>query len=71
MVPSPPNSGNKLDTRWVGPGVVVRREGEYSYVVKVRPDTEMSVHRSFLKLYIEDDLVGKKNPPILPPTDRV
>jgi hypothetical protein len=58
----PPNSGNKLDTRWVGPGLVVRREGEHSYVVQIKPTTEISVHRSFLKKYIEDEMVGHKIP---------
>ena len=45
----PERSGNKLDTRWIGPGLVLRREGEHSYVLEIKPEVEMSVHVSYLK----------------------
>jgi len=33
----PPDSGNKLDSRWIGPGRVTAREGEHSYVIEIKP----------------------------------
>ena len=33
----PPDAGNKLETRWIGPAQIIAREGEYSYQVKVKP----------------------------------
>ena len=47
-------SGNKLDTRWVGPCVVVAREGEFSYKIKTSQNVTMKALRSFLKEYHED-----------------
>ena len=35
VVHNTPDSGNKLDTRWIGPGGVVAREGEGSYQVEI------------------------------------
>jgi hypothetical protein len=58
----PEGSGEKLDTRWIGPGVVKAREGERSYVVEIKPGMEMKAHRSFLKEYREPQLVGKGVP---------
>ena len=45
----PENSGEKLDTRWIGPGIVKDREGDRSYVIEIKPGSEMKAHRSFLK----------------------
>jgi len=50
----PENSGNKLDSRWLGPVEIVTREGEYSYTILVKPGLEIKAHRSFLKPYTED-----------------
>jgi hypothetical protein len=58
----PENSGEKLDSRWIGPGVVTNREGDRSYVVEVKPGLEMKAHRSFLKEYIEPEVFGKGRP---------
>ena len=54
----PERSGNKMDTRWIGPGLVLRREGEHSYVLEIKPEVEMSVHVSYLKPYKEDSCLG-------------
>ena len=50
----PENSGGPLDSRWVGPCVVVSREDERGYTIRVKPGKEMAVARSFLKPYVED-----------------
>ena len=50
----PEGSGDKLDSRWLGPAIVKGREGARSYVIELKPDMQMKVHRSFLKPYIED-----------------
>ena len=54
MVHKTPDSGNKLDTRWIGPGVVVAREGEGSYQVEIKPGHTMGAHGGTLKLYTLD-----------------
>ena len=33
----PPDSGDKLASRWIGPAKVVAREGENSYKIEVKP----------------------------------
>jgi hypothetical protein len=58
----PENSGEKLDSRWIGPGVVKAREGESSYIIEIKPGVEMKAHRSFLKLYHEPKVLGKGVP---------
>jgi hypothetical protein len=45
----PENSGEKLDSRWIGPGTVKAREGERSYIVEIKPGIEMKAHRSFFE----------------------
>ena len=45
----PENSGTKLDSRWLGPALVVAREGAHSYQIEVKPGTFIKTHRSFLK----------------------
>ena len=50
----PDGSGDKLDSRWLGPGYVIAREGERSYVVEMKPGVTMKAHRSALKPYIRD-----------------
>ena len=46
----PPKSGDKLDSRWIGPGTVVAREGESSYEIEIKPGVTMKAPRTFLKL---------------------
>ena len=50
----PENSGNKLDSRWLGPVEIVTREGKHSYTILVKPGLEIKAHRIFLKPYMED-----------------
>ena len=56
----PENSGGTLDSRWLGPVIVITREGEYSYQIEVKPGLIIKAHRSFLKPYQED--VFNKDP---------
>jgi hypothetical protein len=65
----PENSGNKLDSRWLGPVVIVKREGEYSYTILVKPDLEIKAHRSFFEALCRRYVQPGPHPPILPPTD--
>ena len=41
----PPYSGDKLESRWIGPGVVTAREGEHFYFVEIEPGCEIKAHR--------------------------
>ena len=50
----PENTGTKLDTRWVGPCVIMAREGEFSYIIKTNDNSKIKAHRTFLKEYWED-----------------
>jgi hypothetical protein len=58
----PPNSGHKLDSRWLGPAVIKERQGSHSYILEIKPGVEMGVHDSFLKPFQEDSLTGKPIP---------
>ena len=58
----PENSGEKLDSRWIGPAIVKAREGEHSYVIEIKSGMEMKAHRSFLKPYNEPQVHGKGVP---------
>eukprot|EP00667_Euglena_gracilis_P014314 EG_transcript_14814 len=58
----PEGSGEKLDSRWIGPGIIKAREGERSYVIEIKPGMEMKVHRSFLKEYKEPEVFGEGVP---------
>ena len=58
----PENSGGPFDSRWLGPLVVLSREGEFSYTILVKPDLEVKAHRSFLKPYVEDTYNGNPIP---------
>jgi len=51
-----------LYTRWIGPGIVKDREGDRSYVIEIKPGSEMKAHRSFLKKYEEPKVFGKGIP---------
>ena len=54
MVYTPPDSGDKLSSRWLGPAKVVAREGEGSYQIEVKPGYFMASPRGFLKAYTPD-----------------
>jgi hypothetical protein len=58
----PENSGDKIDSRWIGPGLIKAREGDHSYIIEIKPGKEMKAHRSFLKLYNEPKIFGKGIP---------
>ena len=50
----PERTGDKTASRWLGPGIVLSREGEGSYTVKIGEDKEIAAPRHFLKEYVED-----------------
>ena len=54
MVPTPPDSGDKLASRWIGSAKVVAREGVSSYRIEVKPGYFMASPRGFLKAYTPD-----------------
>jgi hypothetical protein len=56
----PPNTGGKLDTRWLGPCKVVRRTGEHSYLVQTAPNYRTAVHATYMKPYVKDVMLGKQ-----------
>ena len=58
----PEGSGDKLDSRWLGPALVKAREGADSYRVEVKPGVDISSPRKFLKAYQEDVPSGKSFP---------
>eukprot|EP00667_Euglena_gracilis_P030272 EG_transcript_41574 len=58
----PPNAGDKLDSKWLGPGVVVAREGESSYVVEIKPGHRLKAPRRSLKVYVDDIFGGEPLP---------
>ena len=56
----PPNTGTKLETWWVGPMQVVRRVGDQSYQVEIRPGVMHDVHQDQMKPFVEDRVGGPK-----------
>ena len=40
----PERSGNKLDSRWLGPAIVLDREGESSYLFQLGEGTKIDAH---------------------------
>ena len=55
----PRGSGvSKLDTWWVGPAQVIRRTGDLSYEVRVKPNVVQDLHMDQLKPFIDDRLEG-------------
>ena len=58
----PENSGGPVDSRWLGPAIIVSREGNLSYTITIKPGKEMTCVRSFLKPYVEDTYNSDKIP---------
>ena len=58
----PERSCHKLDTRWLGKVVVMARESELIYVIEIRSGSKMKVHTSFLKPWVEEEVVGNPTP---------
>jgi hypothetical protein len=54
----PEDSGNKLDSRWIGPARVIAREAEDSYVIRMHNGEERPVHATQLKNFKEDTQTG-------------
>ena len=55
-------SGHKLDTRWLGKAFITARESESSYVIEIRPGSKLKVHASFLKPWVEEEVVENPIP---------
>ena len=58
----PEGSGDKLDSRWLGPAIVLERVGENSYEIQIAEKRTIRAHASFLKPYIEDVFNGQPKP---------
>ena len=58
----PEGSGDKLDSRWLGPAVVLDRVGENSYDVRIAENRTIRAHTSFLKPYRTDEFNGQPKP---------
>ena len=54
----PENSGNKLDSRWLGPAKIAGKTGQHSYHVRLNKDFVVEAHATFLKKYVNDTAVG-------------
>ena len=54
----PEKSGNKLDTRWIGPCKVTGRRGTNSYEVRVKENLVMDINAGDLKRYVPDRFNG-------------
>lgn len=58
----PEDSGDKLDTRWLGPAVVLRQTGADSYEVRLNDRKTINSPARFLKPYYEDTFSGNPKP---------
>ena len=54
----PRRTGDKLDSRWWGLGVVVRRESGRGFVINIKDGTEFSAPLVLLKAYVPDQYGG-------------
>ena len=61
-VKRPEGSGTKLETRWIGPGLVVNQRGEHSYKVEIERDRFLEVPTKFLKPFWEDSETLNSDP---------
>ena len=50
--------GSKLSSWWLGPCPVLRRLGNNSYEIEVKPDSFITVHRGQLKAFVHDPSVA-------------
>ena len=50
----PEGSGEKLDSRWIGPEIITARVGEHSYEIRIKPGMVVQAHASALKAHVED-----------------
>ena len=58
----PEGSGEKLDSRWLGPAVVQKRLGQDSYEVQVGDKNVLTAPSIWLKPYVEDEMGGEELP---------
>ena len=58
----PEGSGDKLDSRWLGPALVLCRVAENSYEIQITEDRTIRAHTSFMKPYVTDAFVGQPKP---------
>ena len=58
----PEDAGDKLDSRWLGPGVIVARIGGNSYEVELKPGFTVNAHRSALKAFVKDPTTEDHTP---------
>ena len=54
----PEGSGDKLDSRWLGPAVVLERVAEKSYNLQISENGTIRAHNSFMKPYVTDVFNG-------------
>ena len=55
--PEPQPGRDKLEPRWKGRGIVLRRVGAHSYVVQLKTGAEQEAHRSQLRPHFEDQYI--------------
>lgn len=58
----PEGSGDKLDSRWLGPAIVLERVGENSYELQITETKTIRAHTSFMKPYVMDVFNGNPKP---------
>ena len=58
----PEGSGNKLDSRWLGPALIDQRLGQDSYAVRVGERTVLTAPAVWIKPYLEDEMGGEELP---------
>jgi len=54
----PEGSGDKLDSRWLGPAVVLERIAENSYNLQISENGTIRAHNSFMKPHVTDVFNG-------------
>ena len=57
--PEPQPGRDKLSPLWFGPGHVVSKKGEHSYIVEITPGRKTEAHRSRLREHVDDVYAGK------------
>ena len=60
--PEPRPGRDKLEPTWKGPGIVLERVGNHSYVVEVKKGKRQDAHRSQLRPHVEDTYNGNPFP---------
>ena len=58
----PEKSGEKLDSRWVGPCEILQRISQHGYEVQVTDQSKVSTNVQYLKPYKEDPFGGEPLP---------